>query len=197
MSYLEALHQALQAGGALQTSGSFTSSPRGGTFKGARAGTAPAYSFAAYVAQVSVDDETSVFDVEKVWAAFDCGRPLNRLAVEGQIHGSIHMGLGQFMGESMDYRGSRLMNPSLLDYKILMPHQMPEVECLLVGEADPEGPFGAKEAGEGPLVATLPAVANALYDAVGVRFYDLPVTPDRVLKGIDRRRAEPRAWKGH
>ena len=197
VTYLEALHQAIQGTGALQSTGAYTSPPVGGTFKGARAGTAPAYSFAAYVAQVAVDDETGVYRVEKVWAAFDCGRPLNRLAVEGQIQGSIHMGLGQFMGESMDYRGARLMNPSLLDYKILMPHQMPEVECLLVGEDDPEGPFGAKEAGEGPLVATLPAVSNALYDAVGVRFYDLPVTPDRVLKGIDRRRSEPRAWKDH
>jgi 4-hydroxybenzoyl-CoA reductase subunit alpha len=196
-SYMEALHQAIQGTGALQSTGSYTSPPVGGSFKGARAGTAPAYSFAAYVAQVSVDDETGVYDVEKVWAAFDCGRPLNRLAVEGQIQGSIHMGLGQFMGESMDYRGTRLMNPSLLDYKILMPHQMPAVECLLVGADDPEGPFGAKEAGEGPLVATLPAVANALYDAVGVRFYDLPVTPDRVVKGLDRRRAESRVWKGH
>ena len=196
-TYMEALHQAIQGSGALQTTGAYTSPPVGGTFKGARAGTAPAYSFAAYVAQVSVDDETGVYDVEKIWAAFDCGRPLNRLAVEGQIQGSIHMGLGQFMGESMDYRGARLMNPSLLDYKILMPHQMPEVECLLVGEDDPEGPFGAKEAGEGPLVATLPAVANALYDAIGVRFYDLPVTPDKVLKGIDERLASSRAWKGH
>ncbi|MCI4353645.1 MAG: xanthine dehydrogenase family protein molybdopterin-binding subunit [Thermoplasmata archaeon] len=196
-TYLEALHQAIQSTGAVQSTGAYISPPVGGTFKGARAGTAPAYSFAAYVAQVAVDDETGVYDVEKVWAAFDCGRPLNRLAVEGQIQGSIHMGLGQFMGESMDYRGTRLMNPSLLDYKIIMPHQMPEVECLLVGEDDPEGPFGAKEAGEGPLVATLPAAANALYDAVGVRFYDLPVTPDRVLKGLDRRRAESRVWKGH
>jgi 4-hydroxybenzoyl-CoA reductase subunit alpha len=197
VTYLEALHHAIQATGALQSTGAYTSPPVGGTFKGARAGTAPAYSFAAYVAQVTVDDETGVYRVEKIWAAFDCGRPLNRLAVEGQIHGSIHMGLGQFMGESMDYRGTRLMNPSLLDYKILMPQQMPEVECLLVGADDPEGPFGAKEAGEGPLVATLPAVANALYDAVGVRCYDLPVTPDRLLKGLDQRRTDRRPWKGH
>ena len=197
VTYMDALHQAIQGTGALQSTGAYTSPPVGGTFKGARAGTAPAYSFAAYVAQVTVDDETGDYTVEKIWAAFDCGRPLNRLAVEGQIQGSIHMGLGQYMGESMDYRGARLMNPALLDYKILMPHQMPEVECLLVGSDDPEGPFGAKEAGEGPLVATLPAVGNALYDAIGVRFYDLPVTPDKVLKGVDRRRSESRAWKGH
>jgi 4-hydroxybenzoyl-CoA reductase alpha subunit len=196
VSFEEALHRAMETVGALTATGSYNSPTIGGTFKGARAGTAPAYSFAAYVARVSVDDETGEYRVPKIWAAFDCGRPLNRLAVEGQIEGSIHMGLGQVMGESMNYRGSRLFNPSLLEYKIPMPQQMPEVEILLVGDDDPEGPFGAKEAGEGPLIATLPAVGNALYDAVGVRFTDLPITPDKVVKGIDQRRAEGRAWKG-
>ncbi|MCI4349218.1 MAG: xanthine dehydrogenase family protein molybdopterin-binding subunit [Thermoplasmata archaeon] len=195
-SFLEALHAAMEHTGALTATGAYSSPPMGGTFKGARAGTAPAYSFAAYVAEVEVDAETGEFHVETVWAAFDCGRPLNRLAVEGQIEGSIHMGLGQLMGETMSYRGTRLMNPSLLEYKIPAPQQMPRVECLLVGEDDPEGPFGAKEAGEGPLVATLPAVANALYDAVGVRFATLPITPDRVVKGIEERRRSGRAWKG-
>ncbi len=196
VSYTEALLKAIESGGALAATGSYTAPPMGGTYKGARAGTSPAYSFAAYVAQVVVDPETGDYRATKIWAAFDCGRPLNRLAVEGQIEGSIHMGLGQLMGESMNYRGSRLLNPSLLEYKIPMPGQMPEVECLLVGEDDPEGPFGAKEAGEGPLVATLPAVANALYDAIGVRFYDLPVTPDKVVKGLEDRRREGRGWKG-
>ena len=196
VSFLETLHRAIATRGALTASGSFQTRPRGGAFKGAKAGTAPAYSFAAYVAEVDVDVETGAYRVPKVWAAFDCGRPLNRLAVEGQIEGSIHMGLGQVMGEAMSYRGTRLLNPSLLEYKIPMPEQMPEVEIFLVGGDDPDGPFGAKEAGEGPLVATLPAVANALYDAVGVRYTDLPITPDRVLRGIDRRRSEGRPWKG-
>ena len=196
VSFLDALHRAMESTGALTASGSFQTSPVGGSFKGARAGTAPAYSFAAYVAEVDVDLDTGEYRVRKIWAAFDCGRPLNRLAVEGQIQGSIHMGLGQVMGETMSYRGSRLFNPSLLEYKIPMPQQMPEVEILLVGEDDPEGPFGAKEAGEGPLIATLPAVGNALYDAIGVRFTELPITPDRVLRGLDLRAKEGRAWKG-
>ncbi len=194
--FLEALHRAMETTGALTASGSYQTDPRGGAFKGAKAGTAPAYSFAAYVAEVEVDHETGEYRVEKVWAGFDCGRPLNRLAVEGQIEGSIHMGLGQVLGESMNYRGARLFNPSLLEYKIPTPQQMPEVEILLVGRDDPAGPFGAKEAGEGPLIATLPAVGNALYDAIGVRFTELPITPDRVLRGIDRRHAEGRGWKG-
>ncbi len=196
VTFLEALHKAMERRGALTASGSYQTRPMGGSFKGARAGTAPAYSFAAYVAEVAVDVETGEYRVEKIWAAFDCGRPLNRLAVEGQIEGSIHMGLGQVLGESMNYRGDRLLNPSLLEYKIPMPQQMPEVEILLVGADDPDGPFGAKEAGEGPLIATLPAVGNALYDALGVRFPELPITPDRVLRGIDQRRAKGVAWKG-
>ncbi len=196
VSFEEALRKAMEESGALVASGAYRSPKMGGSFKGARAGTAPAYSFAAYVAEVEVDAETGVYSVPHVWAAFDCGRALNRLAVEGQIEGSIHMGLGQVMGETMNYRGTRLMNPSLLDYKIPTPQQMPKVDILLVGEDDPEGPFGAKEAGEGPLIATLPAVGNALYDAVGVRFTDLPITPDKVLKGIDQRTKEGRPWKG-
>jgi 4-hydroxybenzoyl-CoA reductase subunit alpha len=196
VTFLEALHKAMEHTGALLATGAYSSPPMGGDFKGARAGTAPAYSFAAYVAQVDVDVETGEYRAEKVWAAFDCGRPLNRLAVEGQIEGSVHMGLGQLMGESMNYRGARLLNPALLEYKIPMPHQMPDVECLLVGEDDPEGPFGAKEAGEGPLVATLPAVGNALYDAVGVRLADLPITPDKVVRALERRQQGGRPWKG-
>ncbi|HXQ49224.1 MAG TPA: xanthine dehydrogenase family protein molybdopterin-binding subunit [Thermoplasmata archaeon] len=196
VAFMDVLHKAMERSGALTASGAYNSPKMGGTFKGARAGTAPAYSFAAYVAEVDVDVETGAYRAVNVWAAFDCGRALNRLAVEGQIEGSIHMGLGQVMGESMNYRGTRLMNPSLLEYKIPTSQQMPHVEVLLVGDDDPEGPFGAKEAGEGPLIAILPAVGNALYDAVGVRYTELPITPDRVLKGIDQRRKEGRAWKG-
>jgi 4-hydroxybenzoyl-CoA reductase subunit alpha len=196
VSFMDALYKAMERVGALTASGSYDTTPKGGSFKGARAGTAPAYSFAAYVAEVDVDVDTGDYRVRKIWAAFDCGRALNRLAVEGQIEGSIHMGLGQVMGESMNYRGARLFNASLLEYKIPTPEQMPEVEILLVGDDDPGGPFGAKEAGEGPLIATLPAVGNALYDAVGVRFTELPITPDRVLRGIDLRRKEGRPWKG-
>ena len=196
VSFLEALHKAMEPVGALVATGSYQTSPRGGTFKGARAGTAPAYSFSAYVAQTKVDVETGEIAVSKIWAAFDCGRALNRLAVEGQIEGSIHMGLGQLLGESMNYRGARLLNPSLLEYKVLAPQQMPDVEVILVGDDDPEGPFGAKEAGEGPLVAALPAVGNALYDAIGCRFTDLPITPEKVVRALDLRAKEGRPWKG-
>ena len=190
VAYLDAVHAAMEHTGALQSSGSYESPRIGGDFKGARAGTSPSYSFAAYVAQVKVDTDLGRIRVKNVWAAFDCGRPINPLLVEGQIEGSIHMGLGQLLGEEMHYRGTRLMNPSLLEYRTISPEDMPEVECLLVGDADPEGPFGAKEAGEGPLPPVLPAVANAVYDAIGIRFLDLPLTPDKVWRAIEARRKE-------
>ena len=165
-----------------------TEPPMGRTHKGAAAGLAPAYSFSAYVAEVSVDVETGQTKVEKVWAAHDCGKALNPLAVKGQIIGSCHMGMGQVLSEEMKYgRSGHLMNPDLLDYKIPSVHEMPEVFPIIVESNDPEGPFGAKEAGEGPLLPILPAVCNAVYDAVGVRTAELPITPERLLRLIERK----------
>ncbi|MEC7694659.1 MAG: molybdopterin cofactor-binding domain-containing protein, partial [Candidatus Thermoplasmatota archaeon] len=117
-----------------------------------------------------------------------CGKALNPLAVKGQIIGSCHMGMGQVLSEEMRYgRNGHLMNPDLLDYKIPSVHEMPEVIPIIVESNDPEGPFGAKEAGEGPLLPILPAVCNAVYDAVGVRASELPITPERVHKMIEKR----------
>jgi hypothetical protein len=159
----------------------------GGVHKGAAAGLAPAYSFSAYVAEVDVDVETGMIKCTNVWAAHDCGKALNPLAVKGQIIGSCHMGLGQVLSEKMVYgRTGHLQNPNLLEYKIPSVHEMPHVEPIIIESCDPEGPFGAKEAGEGPLLPILPAVVNAVYDAIGIRLRDLPLTPDVVFKGIEK-----------
>jgi 4-hydroxybenzoyl-CoA reductase alpha subunit len=192
VSYLEALHKAQEDRGALVSSGAYRTPPMGRTHKGAAAGLAPAYSFSAYVAEVSVDIETGQTKVDKVWAAHDCGKALNPLAVKGQIIGSCHMGMGQVLSEEMRYlRTGHLMNPDLLDYKIPSVHEMPEVVPIIVESNDLEGPFGAKEAGEGPLLPILPAVCNAVYDAIGVRTAELPITPDRMYRMIENRcRAE-------
>jgi CO/xanthine dehydrogenase Mo-binding subunit len=188
VSYLEALHKAQEDRGALVSSGSYRTPPMGRAHKGAAAGLAPAYSFSAYVAEVDVDIETGQTKVERVWAAHDCGKALNPLAVEGQIIGSCHMGMGQVLSEEMKYgRTGHLINPDLLDYKIPTVHEMPHVTPIIVESNDPEGPFGAKEAGEGPLLPILPAVVNAVYDAIGVRANELPITPDRLYKGIEKR----------
>jgi CO/xanthine dehydrogenase Mo-binding subunit len=188
VSYLEALHKAQEDRGALISSGSYRTPPMGRMHKGAAAGLAPAYSFSAYAAEVKVDVETGQTKVLKVWAAHDCGKALNPMSVEGQIIGSCHMGLGQVLSEEMKYgRMGNLMNPNLLEYKIPTVHEMPEVVPIIVESNDPEGPFGAKEAGEGPLLPVLPAVCNAVYDAIGVRTAELPITPDRLYKAIEAR----------
>ena len=188
VSYLEALHKSQEDRGALVASGAYRTPPMGKMHKGAAAGLAPAYSFSAYVTEVSVDVETGQIKVDKVWAAHDCGKALNPLAVKGQIIGSCHMGMGQVLSEEMRYgRGGNLMNPDLLDYKIPSIHEMPEVIPIIVESNDPEGPFGAKEAGEGPLLPILPSVCNAVYDAIGIRTSELPMSPEKVHKMIEKR----------
>ncbi|MDP6378092.1 MAG: molybdopterin-dependent oxidoreductase [Candidatus Thalassarchaeaceae archaeon] len=187
VSYLEALHKALEDRGALVASGAYRTPPMGRAHKGAAAGLAPAYSFSAYVTEVKVDVETGQTKVLNVWAAHDCGKALNPLSVEGQIIGSCHMGMGQVLSEEMTYsRSGHLKNPNLLEYKIPSIHEMPNVVPIIVESNDPEGPFGAKEAGEGPLLPMLPAVCNAVYDAIGVRVNELPITPDRMHKNIEK-----------
>ncbi len=188
VSYLEALHKSQEDRGALVASGAYRTPPMGKMHKGAAAGLAPAYSFSAYVTEVSVDVETGQIKVDKVWAAHDCGKALNPLAVKGQIIGSCHMGMGQVLSEEMRYgRSGNLMNPDLLDYKIPSIHEMPEVIPIIVESNDPEGPFGAKEAGEGPLLPILPSVCNAVYDAIGIRTSELPMSPEKVYKMIEKR----------
>jgi 4-hydroxybenzoyl-CoA reductase alpha subunit len=184
--YMEALQEALAGKGALATSGSYTAPPMGSSYKGAGAGLSPTYSFTCYICELDTDPETGFVQPIKVWAAHDCGRVLNPIAVEGQIEGSIHMGLGQILCEEMAYDGGNLLNANLLDYRVPTSSQTPEMDVTLVESIDPEGPFGAKECGEGGLAPILPAVANAIYDAVGARVTRLPMTPDVVLAAIER-----------
>lgn len=191
LTFDRALTEALARNGALIAKGIYQSPPpigKRGEFKGWRAGLSPTYSFQAYIAQVAVDPDTFEIRVQKVWAAHDCGKALNPLAVEGQIEGCIHMGLGQALCEEMPYLKGNILGPNFLDYRTLTPMQMPDVDVIIVESNDPEGPFGAKEAGEGPLLPILPAVANAIYDAVGVRMYSLPITPDKVWREVQRQK---------
>jgi 4-hydroxybenzoyl-CoA reductase subunit alpha len=183
-SFMDVVQRAIAHKGALVAKGSYESPQLGGSFKGAGAGLSPAYSFGACIARVSVDRETGFIRVRKVWLAHDCGKALNPLAVEGQIEGSVHMGLGQLLCENFHYQGATLTNANLLEYKTILPVDMPEVEAIIVESGDPEGPFGAKECGEGALHPVLPAVGNAIYNAIGVRFFALPITPDQVLSAM-------------
>jgi 4-hydroxybenzoyl-CoA reductase subunit alpha len=186
MSFEEAVVAAIDFHGALTGTGSYAPPPeaRGGKHKGAGVGPSPAYSYSAQVAEVSVDEETGEVTVHKVWAAHDCGRALNPVSVEGQIIGSVWMGMGQALTEEMVWKDGMLMNPGLLEYRSPSSVESPEIEPIIVESVDPEGPFGAKECSEGSLAATIPAIANALYDAVGVRLHECPFTPERVLAAL-------------
>jgi 4-hydroxybenzoyl-CoA reductase subunit alpha len=106
------------------------------------------------------------------------------MAVEGQLEGSMHMGLGYALSEELLIEEGAILNPSFLDYKILLPDEMPEIESIVVETDDPEGPFGAKEAGEGLILPVAPAIANAIYDAIGVRIKELPITPEKILRAL-------------
>ena len=186
MTFEEAIVAAIDFHGALTGTGSYAPPPeaRGGKHKGAGVGPSPAYSYSAQVAEVTVDEETGEVTVHKVWAAHDCGRALNPVSVEGQIIGSVWMGMGQALTEEMVWKDGMLMNPGLLEYRSPSAVESPEVEPIIVESIDPEGPFGAKECSEGSLAATIPAIANAIYDAVGVRLREAPFTPERVLAAL-------------
>jgi 4-hydroxybenzoyl-CoA reductase subunit alpha len=186
MSFEEAVIAAIDFHAALSGTGSYAPPPaaRGGKHKGGGVGPSPAYSYSAQVAEVSVDRDTGEVVVHKVWAAHDCGRALNPVSVEGQVIGSVWMGMGQALTEEMVWKDGLLMNPGLLEYRSPSSAESPEVEAILVESIDPEGPFGAKECSEGSLAATIPAIANAIYDAVGIRLHESPFTPERVLAAL-------------
>jgi CO/xanthine dehydrogenase Mo-binding subunit len=173
-----------------------------GEYRGGTIGASPAYSFTAHVAEVDVDVETGVVSVQRIWIAHDCGRALNPVLVEGQMEGSAYMGFGEALMEEQVFKDADngragLHNaPSLLDYRIPTSLDTPELESLIIESLDPEGPYGAKEAGEGPLHPSIPAIANAIHDATGVRMNALPFSPPnvwRALQSPDARQAWERA----
>lgn len=171
-----------------------------GSYRGGTIGASPAYSFTAHVAEVEVDPETGFVNVQRIWIAHDCGRALNPVLVEGQIEGSAYMGFAEALMEQQVFKDAEhgragLHNaPSLLDYRIPTSLDTPELTALIVESLDPEGPYGAKEAGEGPLHPSIPAIANAIYDAVGVRMDTMPFSPPRVWRALNSSNARD-AWQ--
>jgi len=148
---------------------------------------APNYSFMAQAAEVDVDLETGQIKLLKMVTAHDCGRAINPMLVEGQLEGSVVGGMGQALYENIIVEKGQVMNPSFLDYGFPTFLEMPEIGAIEVETDDPIGPFGAKEAGEGTQLSPAPAIVNAIYDAIGVDFKELPVTPEKVLEVLDKR----------
>ncbi|HEX3228161.1 MAG TPA: molybdopterin cofactor-binding domain-containing protein, partial [Pyrinomonadaceae bacterium] len=187
VSFAEAVVLAESKFGTIGTVGSYSPPHSPGKFKGAGVGPSPAYSYSAAVAEVDVEPDTGIVTVERVWIAHDIGKSINPVLVMGQVEGSVYMGLGEILMEEMVYRGNRNVVhkfPSMLEYKSPTTMEMCDVKTYLIEDPDPNGPFGAKEVGQGPLLPVPPAVANAVYNAVGVRIDEVPITPEKVLKAL-------------
>jgi 4-hydroxybenzoyl-CoA reductase subunit alpha len=192
-TFEEVVTEALKDTGTITVTGNYSTIPEshgGKKYRGSAIGGTMGYSYSAQVVEVTVDEETGVVTVDKVWVAHDCGKALNRLTVEGQVQGSVWMGMGQAMSEEAGYHDGLMLMANMLDYRVPTIQDSPPIEVGIVESNDPHGPFGAKEAGEGSLAAFLPALTNAIADAIGIRFNDLPVTPDRVFEVIEKRARE-------
>jgi len=195
MTFVEAIHAAEAALGTLSAAGSYSPPKPPGKYKGAGVGPSPAYSFSSCVVEVEVDERTGWIHVPKIWIAHDIGQALNPTLARGQVIGGVYMGLGEALMEEQSFRrlpeklSGALVHraPSMLDYKSLTSLDMPDVEVALIEDPDPNCPYGAKEVGQGPLLPVMPAVANAIFDAVGVRIDEIPITPDKVLRALQQK----------
>ena len=194
LPFRDVVAAALADGGSITAKGSFTVPVeyQGGKHRGGAVGSTMALSYSAQVVEVDVDVDTGMVRVGKVWVAHDCGRALNPLSVEGQVQGSVWMGMGQALGEETRYDDGFPLHASLLGYAMPTAVESPPIEVHIVECLDPNGPFGAKEASEGSLAGFLPAVTNAVADAIGLRMTELPMTPDRILEGLARRQRDNR-----
>jgi 4-hydroxybenzoyl-CoA reductase alpha subunit len=192
VDFAEAVVLAETKFGTIGTVGSYAPPKSPAKYRGAGVGPSAAYSYSAAVVEVAVDPATGWIRVPKVWIGHDIGRVLNPVLARGQVEGGVYMGLGEALMEEQVFRrlpaklSAALVHkiPSMLEYKSLTSLEMPEVVTYFIEDADPNGPFGAKEVGQGPLLPIMPAVANAVYDAVGVRVDEVPITPELILKGL-------------
>jgi 4-hydroxybenzoyl-CoA reductase alpha subunit len=191
LTFKEAARLAFLKAGSLVGTGKYKPPRLGGSYKGAAVGTSPAYGCSAQVVEVTVDLETGQVTIDKMTDAHDCGLAINRTQVEGQMQGSLSMGLGETLFEEVkfDSRG-RVINSNLGEYKIPTALDMPNVKSIIVESNEPNGPYGAKEVGEGAIMPTIPAILNAIYDATGVRVNELPVTPERLYMAMKKQRGE-------
>ncbi|HJW71382.1 MAG TPA: 4-hydroxybenzoyl-CoA reductase subunit alpha [Geothrix sp.] len=192
ITFPEVVEEALVGTGTLVVKGTFTCPPefQGGKQRGGAVGSTMGFSYTAQVVEVNVDVELGKVTVEKVWAAIDCGRAINPMSVEGQVQGAVWMGMGQALSEETVYEKGRHQAANLLEYRVPTTLDSPDIQVHIVESIDPNGPFGAKEASEGPLSGFPSALAAAIEDAIGLRFQALPITPMRVFDALEKR---PRA----
>jgi 4-hydroxybenzoyl-CoA reductase subunit alpha len=189
LSFDDVVMAALEGTGTITVKGNYDTIPESHgskKYRGGAIGGSMAYAYSAQVVEVTVDPDTAQIHVDKVWAAQDVGRALNPLSVEGQIQGSAWMGMGQAMSEETIYHNGLGITGSMLDYRVPSFVESPDIEVGIIESNDPHGPFGAKEAGETSLSSFIPALTNAVADALGVRPIDLPVTPDKLMELMEK-----------
>ncbi len=196
MTFEEVVLAALEGTGTLTVKGNYDTIPEShGTkkYRGGAIGGSMAYAYSAQVVEVTIDPETAQVTVDKVWVAQDVGKALNPLSCEGQIQGSVWMGMGQAISEETVYHNGLGVSGSMLDYRVPSIIESPPIEVGIIESIDPHGPFGAKEAGETSLSSFIPALTNAVADAIGVRPIDLPVTPDKLMELMEKRESGQKA----
>jgi len=161
----------------------------GGKFKGAPVGTSPAYSFAAQISEVEIDEETGEINVKEVWDVHDCGMVINPALLHAQVHGALYMGMGETVWEEVvfDNKG-KLLNGNLGEYRMPTSLDMPKIVSELVESSEPAGPWGVKEVGEGATIPTMGCFSNAIYDAMGVRVSSLPLSYEKVWRALKEKR---------
>lgn len=185
LTFEEAARIAYLSKGVIVGNGAYKPGELGGKYKGAAVGTSPAYGCSAQVVEVTVDMDTGKVTVDDMTDAHDCGYAINKTNVEGQMQGSLSMGLGEALFEEIKFdKDGRVINPTLGEYRIPTSLDMPNVKTIIVESDEPNGPFGAKEVGEGAIMPTIPAILNAIYDATGVRITELPITSERLYMAL-------------
>ncbi len=190
LPFQEVVEAALVDTGTITVKGTFSCPPefQGGKHHGGAVGSTMGFSYSAQAVEVTVDPDTGLVTVDNVWVAHDCGFAINPLAVEGQIQGSVWMGMGQALCEETRYHKNGMpMFTNMLDYRVPSIVESPPIHTHIVETIDPNGPFGAKEAGECSLTSFIPALVNAIHDATGLRYTELPVTPDRLVEAISKK----------
>jgi 4-hydroxybenzoyl-CoA reductase subunit alpha len=150
----------------------------------------PAYSFGVQAVEVKVDTETGKVALVHITTAHECGKVINPIGLEGQVDGASVMAAGWALTEDIQTRNGKIVNDNFRDYKLLLAEDVPEMTVIEVETHEPEGPYGAKEAGEGLTIPTGAAIANAIYNAVGVRIKDMPITPEKVLRALEAKTTE-------
>lgn len=191
VSFAEAAVLTESAIGTIGAVGSYTPPKSLAKWKGGGVGPSPTYSYSACAIELRADPDTGIIRIDKIWIAHDVGRSLNPMLVLGQVEGSVYMGLGEALMEEQVFRKGLHKIPSMLDYKSPTTFEMPPVDSILVETLDPEGPYGAKEVGQGPLLPVMPAVVCAVYDALGVRIDEVPITPEKITAALAGRYKPP------